>query len=71
MKTEADIVEAMERLMVGRTSFIIAHRPSLLRNCDVLLVVQNGNLRAVSSNLSAAWEGLTSGKQRSTLSEPA
>ena len=32
--TEAAIMEAMERLMQGRTTFMIAHRLSTLENCD-------------------------------------
>ncbi len=44
MKTEAAIMEAMERLMHGRTTFLIAHRPGTLRNCSLLLVIENGRL---------------------------
>jgi len=42
--TEAMIFEAMERLMRGRTTFIITHRPSALRYCDRVLVVERGRL---------------------------
>ncbi len=44
METEAVIVEAMNRLMRGRTTFIIAHRPSTLQNCDAWLQIENGRL---------------------------
>jgi ATP-binding cassette subfamily B protein len=44
IKTEAIIIEAMERLMEGRTTFLIAHRLSTLENCDVLLEVRNGKV---------------------------
>jgi len=44
VKTEAKIMEAMDRLMQNRTTFMIAHRLSTLRNCDVLLVIDNGGL---------------------------
>jgi ATP-binding cassette, subfamily B, bacterial len=51
IKTEAMIIEAMERLMQGRTAFIIAHRSSALKHCDVLLKIESGQfvdmLRAV------------------------
>jgi ATP-binding cassette subfamily B protein len=40
--TEAAIMEAMERLMGGRTTFMIAHRLSTLANCDVRLEIEDG-----------------------------
>lgn len=43
-KTEAGILEALDRLMVGRTTFMIAHRLSTLRNTDKILVINNGTL---------------------------
>ena len=44
MKTEAAIMEAMERLMHGRTSFMITHRSRTLKDCDVLLRIEHGRL---------------------------
>ena len=41
-RTEALIMEAMERLMVGRTTFIVAHRLSTLDSCEVRLTVEGG-----------------------------
>jgi ATP-binding cassette subfamily B protein len=46
LRTEKLIIEALERLMHGRTTFIIAHRLSTLDNCDVRLHVENGQLIA-------------------------
>jgi ATP-binding cassette, subfamily B, bacterial len=43
-KTEAIILEALERLMMGRTTFMIAHRLSTLHNADLVLVLNNGEL---------------------------
>lgn len=43
-KTEAAIMAAMERLMKGRTTFMIAHRLSTLQNCDVLLQLEDGRI---------------------------
>ena len=42
--TEEAIVGALERLMQGRTTFIISHRLSTLKNSDVLLVIEDGRL---------------------------
>ncbi len=44
MTTEAGIIEAMERLMKGRTTLMIAHRVSTLESCDVLLVLDHGRV---------------------------
>jgi ATP-binding cassette subfamily B protein len=48
LETEATIVDAMQRLTFGRTTFIIAHRPSTLKDCDVLFRIDRGVLREVS-----------------------
>lgn len=42
--TEQLIQQAIEKLMEGRTSFIIAHRLSTVRSADVILVVDNGKI---------------------------
>ena len=44
MKTEAMIIDAMTRLMHGRTTFMIAHRLSTLANCDVRLQIEGGRV---------------------------
>jgi ATP-binding cassette, subfamily B, bacterial len=43
-KTEAVILDALDRLMVGRTTFIIAHRLSTVRYSDVILVLNEGRI---------------------------
>lgn len=42
--TELEIQEALERLMEGRTSFVIAHRLNTIQKADVILVMQQGKL---------------------------
>ena len=44
VKTEAAIVNAMERLMCGRTAFIIGHRASALNHCDLILRIEYGRV---------------------------
>jgi ABC-type multidrug transport system fused ATPase/permease subunit len=43
-KTEGVILDALERLMRGRTTFIIAHRLSTLRHADQILVLEHGRV---------------------------
>jgi ATP-binding cassette subfamily B protein len=52
--TEATIMEAMERLMNGRTTFMVAHRLGTLTNCDILLVLEQGRLERVTTDGVAA-----------------
>ena len=54
VRTEAAILEAMERLMNGRTTFVIAHRLTTLKNCDSLLVIEDGRLVDGKSAVSEA-----------------
>ncbi len=42
--TEVKIQEALERLMEGRTSFVIAHRLNTIRQADVVYVLEQGEL---------------------------
>jgi ABC-type multidrug transport system fused ATPase/permease subunit len=43
-RTELVIIDALDRLMVGRTTFIIAHRLSTVRRADKILVVEKGRV---------------------------
>jgi ATP-binding cassette subfamily B protein len=45
--TEATIMEAMSRLMRGRTTFMIAHRLGTLDKCDRLVELQDGRLTEI------------------------
>lgn len=43
-RTEVKIQQAFNTLMTGRTSFIVAHRLSTIKNADLILVMKNGNI---------------------------
>jgi len=53
--TEAAIMEATERLISGRTTFMIAHRLSTLKTCDLILVLDQGRLVEIKECAPEAW----------------
>jgi len=53
--TEAAIMEATERLISGRTTFMIAHRLSTLKTCDLILVLDEGHLVEIKECAPEAW----------------
>ena len=55
-ESEKIVQDALDNLMVGRTSFVIAHRLSTIFNADQIFVVENGHLRehGTQEELSAA-----------------
>lgn len=55
IKTEALIMEAMERLMKGRTTFMITHRLDTLNSCNLILHLENGKLIEVIRDHDAGY----------------
>ena len=53
--TEAAIMEATERLISGRTTFMIAHRLSTLKTCDLILVLDQGRLVETKECAPEVW----------------
>ena len=43
-RTEALVQEGMDRLMKGRTTFVIAHRLSTVKNSDCIMVMEQGRI---------------------------
>jgi ATP-binding cassette subfamily B protein len=43
-RTEIKIQEAFSNIMAGRTTFVVAHRLSTIKNSDIILVMKDGNI---------------------------
>ena len=49
--TEAAILDTIQELMKGRTTLMIAHRPSTLRDCNMILVLEDGRVSRVTTEV--------------------
>ena len=49
-RTELRIQDAFQRLMEGRTSFVVAHRLSTIRSADVIVAMKDGRIMEVGSH---------------------
>src|SRR2546428_8519826 len=70
--TEATILEALHRLMNGRTTLMIAHRPSTLRACNSIFILEPDGKGRITDEVEAHLRGLSavgSGGWRSSLVE--
>ena len=53
LRTEAAILRATEKLMQGRTIFMIAHRLSTLKACDIIVVMEQGKITDIRGQRTA------------------
>lgn len=49
-ESEKSVQEALDRVMVGRTTVVVAHRLSTIRNADIIAVVQEGKIVETGSH---------------------
>ena len=49
-RTEAMVTHAMESMMEGRTTFVIAHRLFTIRNADKIIFMKDGDIKEVGSH---------------------
>jgi ATP-binding cassette subfamily B protein len=58
-RTENEIVAALREAMAGRTTFVVSNRLSLLRQADLILVLENGRVTETGThNKLARWPGI-------------
>ncbi|XP_068642203.1 putative multidrug resistance protein [Aristolochia californica] len=58
-QSEKLVQEALERVMVGRTSIVVAHRLSTIQNCDLIAVLQSGAVVEKGTHTSLMAKGPT------------
>ncbi|XP_010514543.1 PREDICTED: ABC transporter B family member 22-like isoform X2 [Camelina sativa] len=58
-QSERLVQDALERLMVGRTSVVIAHRLSTIQNCDMIIVLDKGEVAECGTHSSLLGKGPT------------
>lgn len=56
-RTEVMITQAMQNMMKGRTSFVIAHRLYTIRNADQILLMMDGDIREIGSHETLMQKG--------------
>lgn len=49
-RTELLVTKAMEEMMKGRTTFIIAHRLFTIKNADKIIFMKNGDIKEVGNH---------------------
>ncbi|KAK6119490.1 hypothetical protein DH2020_046767 [Rehmannia glutinosa] len=49
-ESENSVQEALDRVMVGRTTIIVAHRLSTIKNADMIAIIQNGSIVETGSH---------------------
>ena len=59
INTETMVLETVQRLMKGRTTLMIAHRGSTLRNCDMILMMENGRVTGVTGEVASVIRSMT------------
>jgi ATP-binding cassette subfamily B protein len=78
-RTEAVVLEALDRLMVGRTTFMIAHRLSTIRHADQIVVLDRGRIEEHGTHdelirsrglYQMLWTAQTAGNDSALLDPP-
>ena len=59
LRTEESILRGIRKVSRNRTSFIISHRQSILRHCDVLLILEDGKVKPYFGNMTVLAKDLS------------
>jgi ATP-binding cassette subfamily B protein len=61
--TESSILSSIQGLMQGRTTIMIAHRPSTLRNCNAILTLENGRVTKMTGQVTTLMKTMAQGNR--------
>ena len=59
INAETAVLDAIQRLMKGRTTLMIAHRASALRNCNIILILEDGRVSEMTTEVGSVLSGMT------------
>ena len=59
INAEATVLDAIQRLMKGRTTLMIAHRASALRNCNIILILEDGRVSRITTEVGSVLSSMT------------
>ena len=59
INAEAAVLDAIQRLMKGRTTLMIAHRASALRNCNIILILEDGRVNRITTEVGSVLSSMT------------
>ncbi len=62
--TEAAILDTIQELMKGRTTVMIAHRPSTLRDCNIILMLEDGRVNRMTAEVESVISDMQTMKVR-------
>ena len=61
LHTEAGVIDAIQRLMRGRTTLMIAHRPSTLRACNLILILEPSGTSRLTDDVESSLQSMAAG----------
>jgi len=64
INTETSILGGIQSLMKGRTTLMIAHRPSTLRNCDAIVTLANRKVVQMTGQVATVLESMAQAGQK-------
>ena len=71
VKTETNLLKTIQELMEGRTTFMIAHRPSTLRNCDSIIMLEEGRVVRETVEVASVIQNMMLAMEAKETSYPA